>query len=367
MPKRTGIFVTGTDTGVGKTEVGRAAVGLLRGEGLSVSVMKPIETGVGPEGPLDALALREAAGVPDAIDLVCPHQFSLPAAPNVAAEEEGRNVDLPLIMSTYETLRAHRDFIWVEGAGGILVPVTDDFSMADLAKALALPVLLVARASLGTINHTLLSLAEIDRQNLECVGVVLSHSAQQTSEADLKNLGTLRKTLGPRLIGELPTLRATTRRPTAGFARSHSSAERVIVKPPTDDALDDANYDAMARSASISASSSKTLSRSRKSRLPVARRVELGPGATQYRNPNYSNIIRYLGDIWFSNRPVPRAGTRRIHSFSARPTSVTPRFILTRVIFMRYTRPFDAGPHRGPLRPELSGTALKPGRVLSDA
>lgn len=206
MPKRTGIFVTGTDTGVGKTEVGRAAVGLLRGEGLSVSVMKPIETGVGPEGPLDALALREAAGVPDAIDLVCPHQFSLPAAPNVAAEEEGRNVDLPLIMSTYETLRAQRDFIWVEGAGGILVPVTDDFSMADLAKALALPVLLVARASLGTINHTLLSLAEIDRQNLECVGVVLSHSAQQTSEADLKNLGTLRKTLGPRLIGELPTL-----------------------------------------------------------------------------------------------------------------------------------------------------------------
>ena len=206
MPKRTGIFVTGTDTGVGKTEVGRAAVGLLRGEGLSVSVMKPIETGVGPEGPLDALALREAAGVPDAIDLVCPHQFSLPAAPNVAAEEEGRNVDLPLIMSTYETLRAQRDFIWVEGAGGILVPVTDDFSMADLAKALALPVLLVARASLGTINHTLLSLAEIDRQNLECVGVVLSHSAQQTSEADLKNLRTLRKTLGPRLIGELPTL-----------------------------------------------------------------------------------------------------------------------------------------------------------------
>jgi dethiobiotin synthetase len=206
MPKRTGIFVTGTDTGVGKTEVGRAAVALLRDEGLSVSVMKPIETGVGPEGPLDALALREAAGVPDAIDLVCPHQFSLPAAPNVAAADEGRDLDLPLIMSAYETLRDQRDFIWVEGAGGILVPVTDDSSMADLAKALALPVLLVARASLGTINHTLLSLAEIERQSLECVGVVISHSAQQTSEADLKNLQTLRKTLGARLIGELPTL-----------------------------------------------------------------------------------------------------------------------------------------------------------------
>ena len=206
MPKRTGIFVTGTDTGVGKTEVGRAAVALLRKEGLSVSVMKPIETGVGPEGPLDAQALREAAGVPDPIDLICPHQFSLPAAPNVAAEEEGRDVDLALILRTYETLRAQRDFIWVEGAGGILVPVTDHSSMADLAKALALPVLLVARASLGTINHTLLSLAEIERQNLECVGVILSHSAQETSDADLKNLRTLRKTLGPRLIGELPTL-----------------------------------------------------------------------------------------------------------------------------------------------------------------
>ena len=206
MARRTGIFVTGTDTGVGKTEVGRAAVALLRAEGLSVSVMKPIETGVGQEGPLDALALREASGLDDPIDLVCPHQFSLPAAPNAAAEDEGKEVDLPLILSHYETLRAQRDFVWVEGAGGVLVPVTDDSSMADLAKALGLPVLLVARASLGTINHTLLSLAEIERQNLECVGVVISHSPEPTSPADLKNLEVLRKTLGPRLLGELPNL-----------------------------------------------------------------------------------------------------------------------------------------------------------------
>ena len=206
MAPRAGLFVTGTDTGVGKTEVGRAGIAQLRRAGLSVSVMKPIETGVGPEGPLDALALRDAAGVDDDLEVVCPLQFSLPAAPNVAAEDEGREVDLPLILDRYETLRKSRDFTWVEGAGGLLVPVNNEMSMADLAKALSLPVLLVARASLGTINHTLLSLAEIDRQGLECVGVVISHSAEPTSPADLKNLSALRQLLGPRLLAELPTL-----------------------------------------------------------------------------------------------------------------------------------------------------------------
>lgn len=168
--------------------------------------MKPIETGVGEQGPLDAWALRKAAGVEDPIDTICPQQFSLPAAPTVAAQDENRSVDLDSIFRAYENIRAERDFVWVEGAGGLLVPATDTLCMADLASALELPILLVVRASLGTINHTLLSLSEIDRRQVECAGVVISHAAGPTDPADLKNLGALRDQIGPRLLGELPHL-----------------------------------------------------------------------------------------------------------------------------------------------------------------
>ena len=206
MARRKGVFVTGTDTGVGKTEVGRAAIALLRDRGLSVGVLKPIETGVGEAGPLDAWALREAAGVDDPIDVLCPQQFSLPAAPTVAAEDENRNVDLDAILRAYESIRADRDFVWVEGAGGLLVPATKTLLMADLAALLELPLLLVVRASLGTINHTLLSLEAIEGRDLDCAGVVISHSAGPTSPADEKNLSALRSQLGTKLLGELPAL-----------------------------------------------------------------------------------------------------------------------------------------------------------------
>jgi dethiobiotin synthetase len=168
--------------------------------------MKPIETGVGQHGPLDALALKEAAGVDDPLGDICPQQFALPAAPDVAAHDEGRAVNLEAITRAYSRLCAERDFIWVEGAGGLLVPTTSQMCMADLARDLELPILLVARAALGTLNHTLLSLAELERQKLPCLGVVLSHAGGPLSPADAKNLSGLRARLGDRLIGELPPL-----------------------------------------------------------------------------------------------------------------------------------------------------------------
>lgn len=206
MPAQRGVFVTGTDTDVGKTEVGRAAIASLRAGGLSVGVMKPIETGVGKQGPLDALALKEAAGVDDPLGDICPQQFALPAAPDVAALDEGRTVDLEAIVRAYQRICADRDFVWVEGAGGLLVPTTSQTCMADLARTLALPVLLVARAALGTTNHTLLSLAELKRQKLHCIGVVISHAGGHLSPADAKNLSGLRAKLGAQLLGELPPI-----------------------------------------------------------------------------------------------------------------------------------------------------------------
>ena len=132
-----GLFVTGTDTGAGKTVVACAVVRGLRDRGLDVGVMKPIETGVDPNtGPLDANALRAAAGEPDPLDRVCPLQFALPAAPNVAAASEGRGVDLARVHRVYEELALQHDWMVVEGAGGLLVPTTDDATMADLARDL---------------------------------------------------------------------------------------------------------------------------------------------------------------------------------------------------------------------------------------
>jgi dethiobiotin synthetase len=201
-----GLFVTGTDTGVGKTVVSCALARGLRKAGLDVGVMKPSETGVTTSGPLDALALRDAAGVDDPLSLICPLQYTLPAAPEAAAASEGRPVSIDEIDRAYHALAARHEVLLVEGAGGLLVPLSEDFDMADLAARLELPVLLVARAELGTINHTLLSVEACLRRGLELVGVVISHSGGELSEADARNLQLLRARLGDLLIGELPPL-----------------------------------------------------------------------------------------------------------------------------------------------------------------
>jgi dethiobiotin synthetase len=203
-----GLFVTGTDTGVGKTLVGCAIAAALRARGVDVGVMKPVETGVGEAGPLDALALAEASGSEDPIELVCPQRFALAAAPNVAAEREGRSVDLRAIRSAWNVLREGHAFALVEGAGGLLVPLRDDYAMADLARAMALPLLVVARGALGTINHTLLTLEVAERRGLAVAGVVVSFGAAPLADADAANLEALRRALGPLLRGVIPTLAA---------------------------------------------------------------------------------------------------------------------------------------------------------------
>lgn len=199
-----GVFVTGTDTGVGKTLVACALIRGLRHRGVDVGGMKPIETGVGAEGPLDAIALRRAAGDADPLDDVCPQRFAMPAAPTVAAQAEGRRVDLDAIDAAHARLRARHDFLVVEGAGGLLVPAAGGLAMADLAARLELPLLLVARASLGTINHTRLSLEVARARNLRVIGVVVSHGDGPISTSDEANLAALRG--DGCVISEIPPL-----------------------------------------------------------------------------------------------------------------------------------------------------------------
>ena len=168
--------------------------------------MKPIETGVGQAGPLDALALRAAAGDVDPLDDVCPQRFALPAAPTVAAAAEGRRVELWAVRRAFERLSARHDCVIVEGAGGLLVPVAEQQCMADLARDLDLPLIVVARAALGTINHTLLTLEAAVARGLSVAGVVISHASGPLSPADAANLEALRRALDSALLGEIPPL-----------------------------------------------------------------------------------------------------------------------------------------------------------------
>lgn len=202
----TGVFVTGTDTGVGKTVVSCALARALRAAGRDVGVLKPAETGVPPEGPLDALELIRAAGVADPLEDVCPVQLALPAAPTVAAAAENTRVDLDVIRAAWERLRKRHEIMIVEGAGGLLVPLADECTMADFAAELELPLVVVARAALGTINHTLLTLEAIEQRRLPLAGVVISHASGPLTDADAQNLGALRGALGERLAGEIPPL-----------------------------------------------------------------------------------------------------------------------------------------------------------------
>jgi dethiobiotin synthetase len=203
-----GCFVTGTDTGVGKTVVACALLRALRARGVAAGAMKPIETGVGCAGPLDALALREAAGSDDPLERICPQRFALPAAPTVAAAAEGRRVELDAVRRAFVELAARHSFLVVEGAGGLLVPAAHGMSMAELARELGLALLVVARARLGTINHTRLTLDAARTRGLRVAGVVVSHGAEPLSAADLANLEELRSELGALLVGEIPTLAA---------------------------------------------------------------------------------------------------------------------------------------------------------------
>jgi len=178
-----GLFITATDTGVGKTWVACALARAAARRGLRVSVMKPCETGDGDDGA----RLLDAAGRPLDAALARPYQFHLPASPEVAARAEGAAVDVARIEECFARLTRDADFTIVEGAGGLLVPVAPGQAMADLARRLALPLLIVARAALGTVNHTLLTIEAARARQLPIAGVVLCRAVETSGPEEPTN------------------------------------------------------------------------------------------------------------------------------------------------------------------------------------
>jgi dethiobiotin synthetase len=186
-----GLFITGTDTGVGKTYVGCLIARHLRAAGVHVGVYKPSASGCRCEGDTlvsdDALALWRAAGELGELARVCPQRFAAPLAPHLAAWDEGREIDAELLRSGLDYWRKRSDLVLVEGAGGLMSPLGEDEYVADLALDLGFPLIVVARNALGTIHQTLATLiaAAVFKEGLPVAGIVLNQPTPADNDASL--------------------------------------------------------------------------------------------------------------------------------------------------------------------------------------
>jgi dethiobiotin synthetase len=199
-----GLFVTGTDTAVGKTVLTAGIAVALQARGHAIGVVKPIQSGAlatDPEG--DAMLLKHWTGVSEPAEEIAPYAFAAPLAPLVAAELEGRMVDLDEAVECVRTVAARYEAVIVEGAGGLLVPVGDDWTIADLALALGLPLLVVARAGLGTVNHTALTVLAARRLGLEPAGVLLNGAEDESTGTNARLIARL---AGVAVLGKTPLL-----------------------------------------------------------------------------------------------------------------------------------------------------------------
>ncbi len=204
-----GIFITGTDTGVGKTFVAVGLVRAVKERGLNVCPMKPVESGCrirrGELIPADTVKLIKASGVTEPIDLINPYRLKHPLAPSVAAEIEGVKIKRKKILSVYNRLSKKYDIIIVEGAGGIMVPVYKKYLFLDLAKDLKLPVVIVSRPDLGTINHTLLTVEAARNKGLDVLGVVINCAIKSKKDMSEKtNPEVIEKLGGVPVTGIVP-------------------------------------------------------------------------------------------------------------------------------------------------------------------
>jgi dethiobiotin synthetase len=202
---RRGLFVTGTDTGVGKTLISAALLRHARRLGLVPIPFKPAETGCAPE-PTDAGALWRAAGRPIPEAQVCLYALRLPVAPLAAARAEGVRIDPQRIVDRATALAAKGDLLLVEGAGGLLVPYADGVTGVDIAKRLGLPLLVVARTALGTVNHTALTLREAARNDVPVAGLIFNRTPGSDGPQEAANDELIGALTGRRALGTFPTL-----------------------------------------------------------------------------------------------------------------------------------------------------------------
>jgi dethiobiotin synthetase len=225
-----GCFVTGTDTGVGKTVVAAAIAAALTARGHRVAARKPIITGLNdpapPEWPPDHELLARSADCP--LSEVALAGFAPPVSPHLALELTGTELEPARLVSSLLQAGRTADVLVVEGVGGLLVPLTGEYDVRQLALALELPLVIAARPGLGTINHTLLTLEAARAAGLEVIGVVLTPWPQQPSVIERSNRSTIER-LGRTEVAVLPRIASGARTLLAG-AGEHLPLERWLLE-----------------------------------------------------------------------------------------------------------------------------------------
>lgn len=189
-------FISGTDTGIGKTMFTCGMARLLHASGSDVGVMKPFATGAPQKNRFqseDVSLLVNSSGTHDPEDLINPYFFPIPASPYLAARKLGKTIDVDVVLSSFEKLQSTHDVVLVEGIGGILTPILKDYFVADLIKDLSLDTIVVTGTKIGTINHTLLTLDQCKKFGIRVSGLVINNIVEngydmQDLEADLVSL-----------------------------------------------------------------------------------------------------------------------------------------------------------------------------------
>ena len=209
MTKPKGYFISGTDTCVGKTVVTACLLAFYREHGIDTGIMKPIETGVdqkcSSEANSDAKFLLAVSGNQDALEEVCPVRLKPAAAPLQAARMTGQTLDIDFILENFHRLQGRHDQMLVEGVGGLLVPLKADYLVSDLIKDMQLPLIIVSRVALGTLNHTLLTLKAAQETGIEIAGVILNRpKSGPLNEIELEQADLVQELSGVPILGECP-------------------------------------------------------------------------------------------------------------------------------------------------------------------
>ena len=229
-----GVFITGTDTGVGKTVVAAGVLACGRARGMDLVPMKPVETGV-EEGEVEgtdlgtcltAAGMRAGAGE---VEMMGPYRYGPASSPHLAGRLAGRYPEVGRIVTCAEALSARHAGIVVEGAGGVMVPLDERLLMLDLMQAMGLPVVLVARRGLGTINHTLLSLGALRGAGVRVLGVALNETrAGERDFVDEDNPKAIEAFGGTRVLGRIGYQGELDARDWGWFEREMPGLEEVL-------------------------------------------------------------------------------------------------------------------------------------------